>query len=151
MKAKRALVITTINATLAFVVMMTTVTPGPSVDVTNVQAEESPAVRIPSDARAEKWLKFQRLAKDWQAQRSIRSSITSIAMMPAYQSIIGMGDDAIPLIIARLRSEGDDPDQWFWALKHITQEDPVDPQDRGDFSKMARTWIRWAEDEGYAG
>ncbi len=72
-------------------------------------------------------------------------------MQPAYQRIIGMGGEAVPLLIAQLKSEGDDPDQWFWALKAITEADPVSPDDQGDMVKMAQAWIRWAEQANDAG
>ena len=103
------------------------------------------------DERSCKWLKFQNLAKQWRTERGARSSITQMAMMPAYQSIIGMGEDAIQPIILELKAEGDDPDHWFWALRAITGASPLNPEDKGDTLRMARAWIKWAEDEGYAG
>jgi len=98
----------------------------------------------------EDWLKFQSLVSEWREQRSVTSSITAAANCCAYQSIIGMGPDVIPLILAQLESEGDEPDQWFWALKAITCHDPVRPDDRGDFAAMAHAWLQWGRDEGYA-
>lgn len=71
-------------------------------------------------------------------------------MLPAYQRIIGMGPDAVPLILAQLEAEGDDPDQWFWALRAITAANPVKPEDQGNTVKMAEAWLRWAKHEGYA-
>lgn len=90
--------------------------------------------------------------EQWQIERGATSSITEMAACPAYQSIIGMGPTAIPLIIAQLRAEGDEPDQWFWALKAITPgDDPVQDEDRGNYSRMAQSWIQWATNNGYAG
>jgi len=43
-----------------------------------------------------------------------------MAMCDAYQKIIGLGPDAVPLIIAQMQSEADEPDQWFWALQVLT-------------------------------
>lgn len=103
------------------------------------------------EERSGKWLKFQNLAQQWKTERGARSSITETAMLQPYQSIIGMGEDAIRPIISELRSEGDDPDQWFWALRAVTQANPVNPEHQGDFAKMAQAWIEWAEDNGYAG
>lgn len=97
------------------------------------------------------WIRFQCLVNKWRAERGATSSITEGVLSPAYQSIIGMGEKAIPLIISQLRIEGDDPDQWFWALQAITMKNPVNADDQGDFVKMAQSWIKWAEDEGYAG
>jgi hypothetical protein len=95
-------------------------------------------------------LRFQALAKEWQAQHGAMSSITEISMLPSYQRIIGIGEDAIPLILQQLKAEGDEPDQWFWALRAIAEENPVAPEDQGDFLKMAKAWIRWGEGLGYA-
>jgi hypothetical protein len=102
---------------------------------------------IVTDSAAENWLKFQALATQWRNERGSRSSISETVMMPAYQKIIGMGRTAVPLIIAQLRSEGDEPDQWFWALRAITDENPVQPADQGNFQKMAQAWLEWAENE----
>jgi hypothetical protein len=103
------------------------------------------------EERSGKWVKFQALVNQWRAERGARSSITQTSMLQPYQSIIGMGDSAVPLIISELKLEGDDPDQWFWALRAITGANPVRPEDQGDMLRMARAWIQWAEDQGYAG
>ena len=113
---------------------------------------ERPAkIYLFTDAKVQAWLKFKTLISQWHAERGATSSITAGAICDAYQKIIGMGPDAIPLIIAQLRSEGDEPDQWFWALQILTGVDPVEEEDRGDCAKMATAWIDWAETEGYAG
>jgi hypothetical protein len=61
-----------------------------------------------------------------------------------------MGSAAVPFILAEIRSEGDEPDQWFWALKAITGEDPVRDEDRGDVVAMAKSWLDWAKNSRYA-
>lgn len=93
------------------------------------------------------WLKFQRLVTEWRAQRGAMSSISEAAMCPAYQSIIGMGPLAVPFILAQLESEGDEQDQWFWALRAIVGTDPVADEDRGNYAKMAASWFAWAQNE----
>jgi hypothetical protein len=97
------------------------------------------------------WLKFQSLLKQWRAERGVSSSITEGVLCLAYQGIVGMGERAIRLIITQLHTEGNDPDQWFWALQAITGKNPAKPEDQGDFRKMAQAWLEWAESEGYAG
>jgi len=59
-----------------------------------------------------------------------------------------MGQDALPSLIAQLRSEGEDPDHWFVALHHITGTNPVPDEDRGDTVMMAKAWLDWADREG---
>jgi len=96
--------------------------------------------------------KFARLLASWHDERDTSSSFSSeIALCPSYQKIIGMGPVAIPLILSQLRSEGDEPDHWFYALRAISDADPVSEQDRGQISKMAAAWLGWGEVEGYAG
>jgi hypothetical protein len=102
------------------------------------------------DVKAEKWGRFQNLVKQWRDERGARSSITDSAMLPAYQKIIGMGHSAVPLILGQLKSEGDQPDQWFWALMAITGQNPVKSEDQGNFREMARAWIQWGEENADA-
>jgi len=63
--------------------------------------------------------------------------------------IIGMGEKAIPLILRQMENEGDEPDQWFWALQILTEADPVPQEQRGDYAVMARTWLNWAFQNWY--
>lgn len=64
---------------------------------------------------------------------------------PSYQQIIGMGDNAIPLILHELDRQ---PDHWFWALHSITGADPVHEDCQGNISKMASAWIEWGRRNG---
>ncbi len=90
--------------------------------------------------------RFHRLVREWKDAKVFTSSGTEIALHPAYQQIIGMGKEAIPLILGELQRE---EDHWFWALKAITGEDPVPAGDRGQLPKMTADWLRWAEEHGY--
>jgi hypothetical protein len=83
---------------------------------------------------------FRRLAAQWQAETEFQSSITRIAMHPAYQRIIGMGPVALPLILRDLEAT---QAPWFWALRAITGTDPVSEDDRGYIDRMVRAWTRW--------
>jgi len=91
--------------------------------------------------------RFAALADTWRRETAVISSSTELAMHPAYQQIIGMGPDAVPLILRELEQR---PAHWFWALKAITGEDPVPAEDRGRVSRMARAWLDWAKRQGYA-
>ena len=86
--------------------------------------------------------KFKRLAGQWRRETMHASSITELALHPAYQQIVGLGPAAVGMIIAELRRE---PDHWFWALNAITGEDPVPDDARGDLAAMTRAWLEWAE------
>jgi len=102
-------------------------------------------IELVLDSEKTDWFRFQNLVEQWKTERGARSSITEAAMMPAYQEIIGMGSKAVPLILEQIRSEGDEPDQWFWALRAITGENPVKPEDQGNFQKMAEAWLQWSQ------
>jgi hypothetical protein len=90
--------------------------------------------------------KFIRLRDEWKAQRGHHSDTVSLVMHPAYQNIIGMGLDAVPLLLRELATS---PDRWFWALRAITEEDPVPVQDRGNSEAMTRAWLEWGKERGY--
>jgi hypothetical protein len=86
--------------------------------------------------------RFNGLKTEWKAETAHFSSITRIAMHPAYQQIIGMGQVAIPLILSAMERK---PDHWFWALRSITCEDPVLPEHRGRLKQMTDDWLKWAK------
>jgi len=102
------------------------------------------------DPEVVKWVKFQNLVEEWKNKRGVSSSLTEAAMQPSYQRIIGMGEQVVPMLLKQLSLEGNDPDQWFWALQMITDSDPVRPEDKGNFRKMSKAWIEWGEQQGYA-
>lgn len=102
--------------------------------------------------------KFHQLRREWSEQRGAMSSITEMSMLVPYQNIIALGLPALPLIIEELKAEGDDPDQWFWALQTIAEANDlippqINPQDQGNFRIMADAWLRWSEAQNgfYAG
>ena len=90
--------------------------------------------------------RFQRLAERWKAECPPVSSAEKLAMHPLYQRIIGLGPDALPCLLRELERS---PHQWFWALRAITGENPVDPAHRGDLKAMAHDWLAWAKDNGH--
>lgn len=96
------------------------------------------------DACVDKSAIFRQLVTEWRTERGASSSTTEILLSRAYQSIIGMGEIAVPLILSEMESEGDDPDQWFFALQVLTGANPVAEADDGDFQAMAKAWFAWA-------
>lgn len=101
---------------------------------------------LPRQSENEK--KFLRLAGRWCEETQYCSSLLDIAMNPNYQQIIGMGTYAIPFILNELKKK---PGHWFWALKAITGEDPVQESDRGNLVNMRSAWLDWGADNGYLG
>lgn len=92
--------------------------------------------------------RFQILVARWKSERGATSSATQMAMLPAYQRLIGLGSDAVPLLLRELQRE---PDHWFWALGAITGENPVPPESRGNLPEMTRAWIEWGRCQGLIG
>ena len=90
--------------------------------------------------------RFLELVAIWKQERGPTSSVAKMVMHPAYQKIIGMGPAAVPFLLRELERE---PDHWFWALKAITDSDPVPPESRGKIQEMARAWVRWGREQGY--
>ena len=90
--------------------------------------------------------RFLRLAAGWKDQSRSLSNSTQMALLRPYQRIIGMGLPVVPLILEELQRE---PDQWFWALEAITEENPVPPEAAGVVKLMARAWIDWGREQGY--
>jgi hypothetical protein len=92
---------------------------------------------------------FKELAKQWRDERSATSSVAQMTSSFAYSQIMGMGPDAVPMILAKLKSEGSTPDHWFWALASITRDNPVPKESRGKLQEMAKAWLAWGETNGY--
>ncbi len=90
--------------------------------------------------KMDNYKKFNQLKQRWIEETKFYSSISEIVMHPAYQSIIGMGEIAIPFIIQEMAVR---PNHWFGALKSITGEDPVSFDERGQMDKMTYVWLRW--------
>ena len=90
--------------------------------------------------------RFNELAAKWKSETKYSSSMTDMILHPAYMRIIGMGKEALPLILRELRRE---PDYWFWALSAIADAEPVRPEDVGNLEKSTEAWLNWASEEGY--
>lgn len=96
--------------------------------------------------RSELVQRFQGLAAQWRRETRHLSLMSDIVLNTAYQQIIGMGKPAIALILQDLQRE---PDHWFWALRSITGENPIQPEDRGYMAQMAEAWLAWGRQHGY--
>ena len=104
------------------------------------------AAVVPRGAKYDVRERFRQLAVQWKEQSRHMSNVAQMAMFKPYQQIIGMGEAAVPLLLEELQR---DPDQWFWALEAITQENPVTPQAAGKVRPMAEEWVAWGKRQGY--
>src|SRR3954469_12432857 len=91
--------------------------------------------------------RFKKSAKTWKAETELVSKVTKRILHPAYQKIIGMGEAAIPFILNDLSQNG--PEDWFWALTAITDENPIADEIAGDMAAMTEAWLRWGRKVGY--
>ena len=89
--------------------------------------------------------RFRQLVEAWQSDCPPSSRVTEIVMHPAYQQIIGLGQPAIPLLLAELENN---LDHWFWALTAITGANPVPLESRGKLKEMAQAWLEWGRKYG---
>ncbi|MCU0540923.1 MAG: hypothetical protein MUE44_01885 [Oscillatoriaceae cyanobacterium Prado104] len=89
---------------------------------------------------------FYQLVDRWKTETRGISSTEQLSLHPTYQQIIGMGPDAIPLLLRELANNSG---RWFWALKSITREDPVMPEQRGKTKEMIAAWLNWGREKGY--
>jgi hypothetical protein len=91
--------------------------------------------------------RFKKLAKTWKSETELVSKVSKKAMHPAYQKIIGIGEAAVPLILTDLADNG--PDDWFWALTAITDENPITAEIAGNMPAMTEAWLQWGRNAGY--
>jgi|SRR5579863_4365593 len=89
---------------------------------------------------------FRALADQWRKDTRFLSATDDMVLHPAYQNIIGMGPDVIPLLLRELQTR---PGQWFWALRSIAREDPVQEADVGNIRRMTEAWLNWGREKGY--
>ena len=113
---------------------------------------KTPTIAAPFDRPAAEWeadraAKFDRLADEWKNETALLSSSDQAADHPAHHAIIGMGEPVVPLILARMQSQGG---HWFHALHAITGANPIKPSERGNIAAMQAAWQEWGKLNGYA-
>jgi hypothetical protein len=91
--------------------------------------------------------RFDELAAVWKRDTSRVSSLSEITHHHAYQAILRMGPQVIPLILVELRRQ---PLWWGPALERLTGENPVPPEDRGKPRRIAEHWLSWEKNRGPA-
>ena len=86
---------------------------------------------------------FRELANQWKREVGHLSVSSQIAAHPAYQSIIEMGEQALPLILKDLEAE---PDHWLEALVAISDETPHIPEHhKGNLIAISKAWVEWGK------
>ena len=102
-----------------------------------------PAPETPAETVEER---FCRLAAAWHRDTDYLSSMEDAESHPAYQEIVRLGPEALPLL---LRDLAERHTHWFAALEAITGAQPLPASAAGDIPAMAQSWLRWAKDHGF--
>ncbi|HKR59037.1 MAG TPA: hypothetical protein VJS64_04835 [Pyrinomonadaceae bacterium] len=116
-----------------------------SLTVTLMSSDDSFVPLGESEVRAEVEQAFRLHAERWYSDTLILSSYLEKILHPDYQKILTLGPEVVPLILNELT---DMPNDWFWALRMLTEADPVEPEQAGDMQAMANAWIEWGKAEG---
>ena len=90
--------------------------------------------------------RFHCLAAAWHRDTDYLSSMEDAASHQAYQEIIRLGPEVVPLLLRDLQ---DNHAHWFAALEAITRARPVPVSAAGNVPQMAVAWLHWAKDNGY--
>lgn len=82
--------------------------------------------------------RFNALADSWIVETRLSSSVSETCMHPAYQQIIGLGSDVLPLILEDVESG---ELHWGWALQALTGHDAA--AGAKTLPEARDAWIRW--------
>jgi hypothetical protein len=99
--------------------------------------------RVPPPETVEQ--RFRRLEAQWMADTEFLSDAGKIVAHPAFQAIVALGADVVPLMLYDLESR---PSLWVWALPQITGANPVAATDGGKIRKMTEAWLKWGREKG---
>ena len=92
---------------------------------------------------------FNELSNRWKKETAgISSIIHKTVLNSIYMKIIKNGEKFLPFILRDLEENPQEPDDWFIALEHITECNPVPEEDLGYIDKMAKAWINWGKETG---
>jgi hypothetical protein len=100
----------------------------------------------PRSTRSSLELQFNELVKVWRKETAMHSSLTRKTLHPAYQRIIAMGPEVIPLILQELSKK---PGHWFWALDALIQDEPSPAMGTTNLQEATDAWLRWGDAKGY--
>jgi hypothetical protein len=87
--------------------------------------------------------RFRHLAQEWRTITKFESNLDRIVLNRSYQQIIGLGPQAVPLILADLQRARS---HWFWALSVIVGEDKAAGQT--SIAGAAEAWLSWGRENG---
>lgn len=86
---------------------------------------------------------FHHLVEQWQEDTLYDSSLEAIWFHPAYQTIMAMGEKALPLILKELEKQSG---HWSYALSHIVRQDVG--KGAATLEDARRRWLEWGRASG---
>jgi hypothetical protein len=89
-------------------------------------------------------IEFPKLVKQWEDETSFHSSLGEIFTNEAYQRIMAMGRDALPMILSELRKK---PGHWFYALEKIVGKDVA--EGAKNYAEARAMWLEWGYKNNY--
>jgi hypothetical protein len=89
--------------------------------------------------------RFHRLAAVWRQDTEYLSSMEEAERHPAYQEIIALGPEVMPLL---LRDLEENHTHWFAALEAITGARPASAAPAGNIPGLVTAWLLWAKEHG---
>ncbi len=89
--------------------------------------------------------RFRAEAEKWDRETAFLSSTPKMVLHDSYQKIMAMGPAVVPLLLQDLQQNRR---SWFWALRHLTQANPVPSEAQGNLDKMIAAWVAWGKQEG---
>ena len=87
---------------------------------------------------------FRKLVEEWETETEFLSDLGKVVLHPAYQGMIGLGPQVIPLILREMQHR---PLEWFWALRALTRENPA--ESCSGFQQITNAWLEWGKQQGY--
>lgn len=89
---------------------------------------------------------FEMLAGKWRDETGMYSMDTRKVSHPAYLRIVGMGRQAIPLILEELQERGG---HWYQALEAILGYNPIHVPGPVSIRELKEKWLDWGKQQGY--
>ena len=97
---------------------------------------------------------FNVLADKWEKETAIYSFMAQMAQHFAYQQILDMGEEAIPLILRRIDQQGG---LWYHALETIAgipspagiSKLKTEGWHTVDVKEVNASWLQWGREQGY--
>lgn len=86
--------------------------------------------------------RFTLWANVWRNETRNISNVREVIGHYAYRRIIEMGPAVVPYVLRELERF---PDLWFYALRKLTNANPVRQEYAGNVRKMREAWLTWAK------